>query len=166
MMRTTGLAFAFVALSGSCALAQTPRLLASYDSWSAWTFQEGRTKVCYIYSDAVSKKPDTLDHGRVGFSMRRHSGGKVRTEAGFLAGYTLAPRAIAVRVDGKTFTMIPRGKNAWLRREEREPEFLQALLKGRAMTVEAVSARGNKTSYRFSLAGVTAAMRKARQSCP
>jgi invasion protein IalB len=165
-MRSTALAFAFVALSGSCAVAQTPQLLAAYDSWSAWTFQEGRTKVCYIYSDAVSKKPETLDHGRVGFSVRRHAGGKVRSEAGFLASYAFAPRAVAVTVDGKSFTMIPRGSNAWLRREEREAEFLQTLLKGRTMTVEAVSKRGNRTSYRFSLAGVTAAMRKARQSCP
>lgn len=166
MMRSTGLAFAFVALSGSCALAQTPRLLASYDNWSAWTFQEGRTKVCYIYSDAVSKKPETLDHGRVGFSVRRHADGKVRTEAGFLAGYAFAPRAIEVKIDNQHFTMIPRGKNAWLRREKREAEFVRALTKGRVMTVEAVSKRGNTTSYRFSLAGVTAAMRKARQSCP
>jgi len=124
------------------------------------------TKVCYIYSDAVSKKPETLDHGRVGFSVRRHADGKVRTEAGFLASYVFAPQTVAVKVDGKSFTMIPRGKNAWLRREEREAEFLQTLLKGRTMTVEALSKRGNRTSYRFSLAGVTAAMRKARQSCP
>ena len=34
------------------------------------------------------------------------------------------------------------------------------------MTVEAVSKRGNKTSYCFSLTGVIAALHKARQSCP
>jgi hypothetical protein len=165
-MRSTALAFAFVALTGSGAFAQTPRLLASHESWSAWTFQENKSKVCYVYADAVSKKPEALDHGRVGFSVRRIRNGKIRTEAGLLAGYEFAPREIRVAVDGKRFRMIPRGRHAWLRREEREGEFVRALATGRAMTVQAFSKRGNKTSYSFSLKGVTAAMRAARRACP
>ncbi|HZH52818.1 MAG TPA: invasion associated locus B family protein [Microvirga sp.] len=165
MTRSTLLAFAVVALSAGCAFAQTPRLLGSYDSWSAWTFRENKSNVCYVYTDADTKKPETLDHGRVGFSIRNLERGRSRTEAGFLSGYELAPQPIRVVVDGKRFTMIPRGRHAWLRREEREGEFLQALMRGRTMTVEAVSRRGNKTSYRFSLAGATKAVRKARQSC-
>lgn len=164
-MKSTGLAFAIVALSASCAFAQTPRLLGSHDSWSAWTFQENKSKICYIYADADSKKPENLDHGRVGFSIRNVERGNSQTEAGFLSGYELAPQAIQVTIDGKRFTMIPRGKHAWLRREEREGEFLQSLMRGRMMTVEAVSKRGNKTSYRFSLAGATKAIRQARRSC-
>lgn len=166
MTRSASLAVAFIAISSSCALAQTPRPLGAYKSWTAWTFQENQSKVCYIYSDASSKKPAALDHGRVGFSVRRLKNGKTRTEASLQTGYEFAPRPIKVSVDGKSFTMIPRGKHAWLRREEREGEFLRAITKGRDMTVEAVSRRGNKTNYRFSLAGVTAAMRKARQACP
>jgi hypothetical protein len=165
-MRSTGLAIAFIVVSGSSTFAQTPRHLGSTGSWSTWTFHENKAKICYIYSEASSKKPEALDHGRVGFSIRRLKNLKIRTEAGLQTGYDFAPKTIHVAVDGKRFTMIPRGSNAWLRREEREGEFVRALVKGRTMTIEAVSKRGNKTSYRFSLDGVAAAMRKARQMCP
>ena len=46
------------------------------------------------------KKPETLDHGRVGFSVRWHANGVIRTEAGFMAGCEFAPRAIRVTIDG------------------------------------------------------------------
>ncbi|MXQ10836.1 hypothetical protein GR328_05100 [Microvirga makkahensis] len=91
--------------------------------------------------------------------------GKARTEASLQAGYEFAPVSIRVRVDGKNFNLIPRGKYAWLRRAEREAEFVRALQKGRTASVEATSRRGNKTTYSFSLRGFTAMMRKARQGC-
>lgn len=164
-MRSTSIALAFVILSSSCAMAQTPRLLGTYESWSAWRFTENKSEVCYTFSDAVVKQPGHLDHGRVSFFVRRLKSGKTRTEASLQTGYTFAPNAIRVTVGGKSFTMIPRGKSAWLRRAEREEEFVRALSRGRSMVVEATSRRGNKTKYDFSLKGFTAAMRKVRQGC-
>ncbi|PVE24178.1 hypothetical protein DC522_11885 [Microvirga sp. KLBC 81] len=164
-MKLTGIAVAFAALSSTCAAAQTPRLLGSYGKWTAWTFNENNSKACYVYSDALSKKPEALDHGRVGLSVRRLNSGKTRTEASLQTGYDFAPYAIQVAVGSKRFTMIPRGHYAWLRKTEREKEFAQALSKGRTLTVEAVSRRGNKTIYTFSLKGFSAAIRKARRTC-
>jgi hypothetical protein len=165
-MRSIGLAIAFIIVSGSTAFSQTPRKLGSNGHWSTWTFQEDRSKVCYVYSEAAVKSPEALNHGRVGFSVRRLNDRKNRTEAGLQAGYDFAPKVIHVGVGSKRFAMIPRGSNAWLRREEREGEFVRALTKGRIMTIEARSKRGNVTRYRFSLDGFTAAMRRARKACP
>ncbi|MFC4172509.1 invasion associated locus B family protein [Microvirga sp. GCM10011540] len=166
-MKPTGIAIAFVAISSStCAAAQTPRLLGTYDEWSAWSVKENKSNICYIHADALTKTPVELDHGRVSFSVRRLKRGKVRTEASMQAGYEFSPNAIRVSVDGKRFTMIPYGHNAWLQGTAREAEFARVLSKGRTMTVEAVSRRGNKTHYRFSLKGFTAALRKARRTCP
>jgi hypothetical protein len=164
-MKVTSTAVAIVALSSTCALAQTPREMGSSDSWSAWKGSENKSAVCYVYSDASSKKPEHLDHGRVILFVRRLNRGKVRTEASLQVGYEFAPSAIRIAVDSKRFTMIPRGNYAWLRRSEREAEFARALEKGRMAIVEATSKRGNKTSYSFPLKGFTAVMRKARQGC-
>jgi hypothetical protein len=166
MKKLPATALVLLSLSGTSAMAQPPQLLGMYDQWSAWTFREHKAKACYIYSDAVTKEPSSLAHGRVGLSIRRLKDGKARTEASFQTGYELAPRMLQVTVDRKEFSMISRGQNAWLRREEREWEFMNALTKGRTLVVEAVSKRGNKTSYSFSLKGVAAAMRKAQQACP
>ncbi|MBB3019352.1 hypothetical protein FHR70_002417 [Microvirga lupini] len=164
-MRAISTAAAIVILSSTYAFAQNPQMLGSSESWSAWKVKEGGGVVCYVYSDAASTKPRQLDHGRVSLFVRRLRYGKVRTEASLQTGYELAPTAIRVSVGDRQFTMIPRGKNAWLRRTERESEFIRALEKGRVATVEAASKRGNKTTYDFPLKGFTAALKKARQGC-
>jgi invasion protein IalB len=164
-MRSASLAVALVSLSSTLALAQEPRLLGTHETWSAWSFRENKAKVCYVYADASKKNPEHLDHGRVSLFVRRLNGGKIRSEASLQTGYNFAPSAIRVAVDGKRFTMLPRGNSAWLRHSEREHEFVDALTKGQMLTVEAVSRRGNKTSYAFSLKGSRAAMGKARREC-
>jgi hypothetical protein len=140
-------------------------MIGSRNSWSAWKVYENKSAICYVYSDALSKMPEHLDHGRVSLFVRRLKSGKVRTEASLQVGYEFAPTAIRIAVDGKRFTMIPRGNYAWLRRTEREAEFARALEKGRMATVEATSRRGNKTTYNFPLRGFTAVMKKVRRSC-
>lgn len=97
--------------------------------------------------------------------IRRLKSGKARTEASLQVGYEFAPTAIRIAVDGKHFTIIPRGNYAWLRRTEREAEFARALEKVRMATVEAIPRRGNQTTYSFPLKGFTAVMREARQGC-
>ncbi len=164
-MRLTSTAVAIGVLSSTCALAQAPRVIGTSESWSAWKDYVGKSAVCYVYSDASSKKPEHLDHGRVTLFVRRLNHGKIRTEASLQAGYEFASTAISIAVDGKRFTMVPRGSHAWLRRTEREAEFARALEKGRVAIVEATSRRGNKTTYSFPLKGFTAVMKKARQSC-
>jgi len=164
-MKVTSTALAIVALSSTCALAQSPRMLGSSESWSAWRTRDNNASACYVFSDAASKRPDHLDHGRVTLFVRSLKRGKVRTEASLQTGYELAPVAVHVEVDGKVFNMIPRGKYAWLRRTEREAEFVRALKKGRTAIIEAQSRRGNKTTYHFALKGFTAMLRKAEQGC-
>lgn len=164
-MKVTSAALAIVVLSSTCAFAQSPRMLGANERWSAWKTKEGNTSACYVFSDAASKKPQSLDHGRVTLFVRRLRKGAVRTEASLQTGYDFAPTAIHVDVDGKRFTMIPRGNFAWLRRTERESEFVRALENGRTATIEAKSRRGNKTTYSFPLKGFTATMRAVQKGC-
>lgn len=164
-MKVIGTAVAIIALSSGWALAQTPRMIGSSGIWSAWKVSENKSAVCYVYSDASSKKPEHLNHGRVSLFVRRLKYGKVRTEASLQVGYEFAPTAIRIAVDGKRFTLIPRRNYAWLRRTEREAEFTRALEKGRMATVEATSRRGNQTTYSFPLKGFKAVMKKARREC-
>lgn len=164
-MRVTSTAIAIVILSSTCVFAQNPQMLGSSEGWSAWKVKEGKSFVCYVYSDAASKKPEHLDHGRVSLFVRRLNHGKVRTEASLQTGYDFGATAIRLTVDGTQFTMIPRRNYAWLRRTERETEFVRMLEKGRVATIEATSRRGNRTTYSFPLKGFTAVMKKARQGC-
>ena len=56
--------------------------------------------------------------------------------------------------------MFTQGDSAWLVNKEEEAALLAAMKSGSAMVVKAVSRRGNKTTYNYSLSGVTAAADK------
>ena len=65
----------------------------------------------------------------------------------------------------KTFSMFTQESGAWIRDDNAEPALIQAMIDGNTMTVSGVSERGNKTTYRFSLKGVTKAIEEARKAC-
>ncbi|MDQ0392897.1 invasion associated locus B family protein [Labrys monachus] len=162
------LTIAIFFLATVAAIAATPKSLGVFGKWSAWTYlDEGRSH-CFVYSNPVLSEPAGLDHGAVTFFVRTTLRKSTSTEASFQTGYRFAPGSeIRARVDGAAFHMFSAGNSAWLREGKgREDEFVRALERGREMTVEAVSSRGNETKYRFSLDGVTNAMRTAQAACP
>jgi hypothetical protein len=159
-------------LSGALAQgAVKPTLVGTFKDWTAWSFNgtyagNGEGKVCYIYSEPSKAQPSGLDHGRVSFSVTSSPSQGVQNEANFVAGYQLKEQSsVTVDIDGKKFTMFTQGDSAWLLDKEEEPQLLAAMKKGKAMVVSAVSRRGNKTTYNYSLSGVTAAADKMISEC-
>ena len=175
MMKTKILlsaAFAMATLSGALAQgAAKPTLVGTFKDWTAWSYTgsyagNGEGKVCYIYSEPSKAQPNGLDHGRVSFSITLSPAQGVQNEANFVAGYQLKEQSsVTVDIDGKKFTMFTQGDSAWLLKKEEEPQLLAAMKKGKAMVVSAVSRRGNKTTYNYSLSGVTAAADKIISEC-
>ena len=148
-----------------------PTLLATFSKWTTWSYSgsysgKGEGKVCYIYSEPEKMTPPKLDHGRVSFSITLSPAQGVQNEANFVAGYQLKEQSsVTVDIDGKKFTMFTQGDSAWLLNKAEEPQLLAAMKKGKAMVVSAVSRRGNKTTYNYSLSGVTAAADKIISEC-
>ncbi|OCC01608.1 hypothetical protein BA190_28060 [Labrys sp. WJW] len=155
-------------LSTTGVLASSPKSLGVFGKWSTWSYTDNSGNHCFIYSSPISKEPASLNHGDVSFFIRAARQTEARSEASLQTGYGLAGNAdIVVNVGAQPFHMISSGNGAWLRRTgTREMEFLTALKQERTMTVDAVSGRGNKTHYVFSLDGVTKAMARLRQACP
>ena len=159
-------------LSGALAQgAVKPTLVGTFKDWTAWSYTgtytgNGEGKICYIYSEPAKAQPSGLDHGRVSFSVTSSPAQGVDNEANFVAGYPLKEQSsVTVDIDGKKFTMFTQGDSAWLLNKAEEPQLLAAMKKGRAMVVSAVSRRGNKTTYNYSLSGVTAAADKMIAEC-
>ena len=126
----------------------------------------GQGKVCYIYAEPAKAAPNGLDHGRVSFSLTSSPSQGVQVEANFVAGYQLQEQSsVTVDIDGKKFTMFTQGDSAWMLNKTEEAQLLAAMKSGTAMVVSAVSRRGNKTTYNYSLSGVTAAADKMTDEC-
>ena len=150
---------ATLGLSPLPALAATATPLGQFGSWTAAAFGQGEARNCYILATPASAAPETLRHGEVYFFVKEGEAPQA-TESSLQAGYDFEDGSeVTVTIGDETFRMITKGSHAWLRRIERESELLAAMRAGRVMALEARSARGNATSYEFSLAGVTAAAR-------
>lgn len=152
-------AASLVLLTASAAQAVTAKSLGQFSDWSAATYEQNDTRRCFIISRPSTEEPSTLRHGEVLFFVQTGDGGS-DTESSFQTGYDFARNSVVtVTIGEDSFRMLTEGNNAWLDRLEREPALLAAMRAGSSMVLEARSARGNVTTYTFSLAGVTAASR-------
>ncbi len=174
MMKHALLTTAFVLATLSGALAQgaaKPTLVGTFTDWTMWSYTgsytgSGEGKICYIYAEPANMTPPKLDHGRVSFSITSSPTQGVQNEANFVTGYALREQApVTVDIDGKKFTMFTQGDSAWLLDKSDEPQLLAAMKNGKKMVVSAQSRRGNKTTYNYSLSGVTAAADKMIAEC-
>ncbi len=164
MLRIMVPAVCAVLALGSAAHAASPKELGKFGEWNAASYGAGSGTRCFIASRPTSTAPSHLNHGDVVFFVQTRDEDDARTESSFQTGYDFAKDStIKVTIGDDTFQMFTSGQSAWLRRLEREAEFLAAMKAGSSMTVDATSARGNDTSYVFSLAGVTAAARLLEQ---
>lgn len=164
--------FVLATLSGAWAQgAAKPNLVGTFSDWTMWSYTgsysgSGEGKICYIYAEPANMTPPKLDHGRVSFSITSSPAQGVQNEANFVTGYALREQApVTVDIDGKTFTMFTQGDSAWLLDKSDEPQLLDAMKNGKKMVVSAQSRRGNKTTYNYSLSGVTAAADKMIAEC-
>jgi invasion protein IalB len=159
---------AFVGVS-SIAIAQTgnPTLVKKYKDWGAYTVSDGGSKICYVMTEIKDKSPKKLNHGEVYLfvTARPESGGKL--EISFVTGYSFKSESkVNAVVDGQNFVLMTQGDAAWVEEATQENVLVDAMRAGQKMEVSALSGRGNKTRYRVSLSGITAALKRIGSGCP
>lgn len=158
MMRLMVPAFCALFLGAADGQAANVRDLGKFRNWNAASFDADSSRNCFIISNPVNEKPSNLNHGEVFFFVTAKGG--ATTESSFQTGYAFAKDStVRLTIGDETFQMFTNGSSAWLRRVEREAALLAAMKAGETMVLDATSARGNDTSYTFSLEGVTAASR-------
>ncbi|TCK23183.1 hypothetical protein EV667_3861 [Ancylobacter aquaticus] len=166
MIGRTAIALSVMFLASTGAMAAKPTAMGEYKDWSAWRFNTNGKPQCYTISTPTSAMPAQLTHGDVTFFVTALPDTAQRTEVSFQTGYTFASGSqVVASIGDDKFVMMTEGSSAWLRRAEREPAFLEALRGGSQMNISATSARGNDTSYAFSLDGVTAATNRILSGC-
>ena len=93
------------------------------------------------------------------FFVSQRPGQAVSFEPQFIAGYALREGSkVSVAIGDKKFSMFTKGKSAWVENAAEEPMLIAAMKGGDDMKVQAQSGRGTKTSYSFSLKGISAAL--------
>jgi invasion protein IalB len=167
MIKMALTATTLVLLAAPAAHAVTAKSLGQFNSWSAATYEQGNAQRCFIMGKPSAEEPSSLRHGDVFFFVQTGGTDSNNTESSFQTGYDFAKNSVVtVTIGDDSFRMLTEGNNAWLERLEREPALLAAMRAGDNMVLEAHSARGNATTYTFSLAGVTAASRVMQRCDP
>lgn len=164
--KSLGLAIVGLVMSGAAAFAQSPTLLKQHNDWAAYSLTGGSGKVCYALTKPTQMLPGDRNHGDVFFFVTSRPAEGVNSEPSLLVGYPLKAKSTVVAdVDGKPFSMFTNNDGAWVDNAATEAQLVGAMKAGREMTVRGESSRGTKTTYKFSLSGVTAAINTAAAAC-
>lgn len=141
-------------------------LLETAGKWQAFSSQQGRAKICYALSKAESRSPANLRDVDGLLFISSRPGENVRNEISFVMNFDLKEDVEHQAVIGEErFALVAKGQNMWLKNPAEEPRMLDAMRKGAALEIKGTSKRGNPTSDRYSLAGITQTVKRAEDAC-
>jgi invasion protein IalB len=142
-------------------------LVATFNDWSAYTAQTGRSKICYALSQPKARTPANLKDTPAYLFVSFRPAENVRNEVATVLGFaTKEGGDAAVTIGSTSYALVSKAQNAWIKNPADEGQAISTMSKGQAMVVSATSARGNKTSDRYSLAGFAQALDRAKKECP
>ena len=141
-------------------------LLESAGKWQAFSSQQGRSKVCYALSKAETRIPANLKDVEGLLFVSSRPGEGVRNEISFVMNFDLKEGVEHQAIIGnERFALVAKGQNMWLKNPAEEPRMLDALRRGAGLEVKGTSKRGNPTSDKYSLAGISQIVKRAEDAC-
>lgn len=142
-------------------------LVETFADWSAYTAQSGRAKICYALTQPKARTPANLKDTPAYLFVSFRPADNVKNEVAAVLNFDTKDGGTAtLTVDRITYELVTKGKNAWVKNPSEEILAIGTMAKGKAMSVSATSAKGNKTGDRYSLAGFQQALDRARRECP
>lgn len=140
--------------------------VATSGDWSVYTARAGKSKVCYALSQPKERLPAGLnrDPGYLFVSFRPAE--NVKGELAVVMGFGTKEDAGGEAVIGETsFALLSKGPHVWLKNAAEESNVVAAMERGQSLLIKVQSGRGNKVSDKYSLAGFTNALARARKEC-
>jgi invasion protein IalB len=144
--------------------AATP--IGQFGDWQAFQTGSAKTLVCFVISRPKTRAPEGLNRDPASFFITHRPGQGVKNEISIIAGFPMKEGQDAlVKIGATTFSMFTKEANAWVKNASEEPAVLTAMKKGKALTFEGTSRRGNVTTDTYSLAGLSDALDAVSKSC-
>lgn len=166
ILATLAMAFLMTALVAPVE-AQQGTILGSYRDWDALVLNRGNgEKICYMISVPNSKQPSGVTHGEVYITITHRPRRKVTDEVNLVVAYDFKTGSeVRGSIGASRYTMFTEGKGGWNYDQSDDAKMVAGMKKGNTLVISATSSRGTNTSYRFSLAGFTAAYNAITQEC-
>lgn len=165
VLRSLGLAVLLALGLSAAASAQEPQVVGTFRDWTAYVYQAGSQKVCYMASQPKKAEGNYSSRGKIWMLITRRSPGP-KDVVSVVTGYTYqAESAVSVRIGSRDFALFTQGDTAWTYGEGDDAAMVAAMKAGVDMVVRGTSERGTTTSDTYSLLGFTAAYDAIRQAC-
>lgn len=164
---------AAVLFAATPALAETSRLLGTFNDWAAYTHGSGNSRICYAMTEPKEMLPRGVNRGDVFLMVTHRPGQNTKNEISMRSGYVFGSESrpyVEVGSDRfQLFTGVDQGGEArhwaWLENSSDENRMVTAMKRGSDMTIRGTSSRGTLTTDRYSLSGATAAMNRIDEAC-
>ena len=138
----------------SQAIAQTPQLIGNYGDWSAYSFNENGSKVCYMVSQPKKAEGNYSKRGDVFALVTHRPGENTKNVFSYITGYTYKDGSdVTVQVNSQTFTLFTEKDMAWTPDQDSDNRLADSIRKGSDLVVKGTSSRGTLTTDTYSLKG-------------
>ncbi len=154
-------------LSASAVQAQQaqPNQIGQFGDWTAYESGSDADRFCYLVS-SPQKASLKNRRGDIFFLIWHRPNAGEFDVVQVDVGYTFKSDTEAeVIIGDKTWSLFTRDKNAWTYEGKDDGEVVEAMRKGRTMTVKGRSSRNNDTTDSYSLSGVTAGTNAINKAC-
>jgi hypothetical protein len=139
--------------------------LKKYNHWSSYVSTSAPT-VCFVVSTPTSKAPKGVNRDPVYFYITRYPSEGIKHEISVKMGYPFSPGArVKVTVGSTSFNLYTKNEGAFVDTRAQEDQLVAAMKAGSAMTITGTSSRGTKTTDKYSLSGVTDALKSLDSGC-
>lgn len=146
--------------------ASAAELVSTHSDWKAYRHGAGDQRLCFAVSEPSEATPQNVKRTGPHIYITAWPKAGIKAEISVLVGVALNKTAqIQVNVDGNRFELFPDGDRAYVSDASEESKLLDAMRRGRSLTVTATSAAGQQTRDTYSLSGVTAAIQSMTSGC-
>ena len=146
--------------------AQALQLKETYKDWAVYVHEKNSAKTCFAISKPKDMEPKDAKRGDVFFYVSSWPGDKVNNEISIKVGYPLDGETVPSAIIGADqFNLFAEGDKAFIADETVEVNLVQAMKKGSTLVVKGRSKRGTATVDKYSLSGISAALKRVSVEC-
>jgi hypothetical protein len=140
--------------------------LGAAGAWTAYTYREKSSKVCYLAGAPQTREPAGAKRKHPVAMVTHRPGENVANVVSFVEGYPLKPGSdVSLEIGGAKFDLFTKADTAWARTSDLDKAIVEALAKGKQAVVKGEPEKGPATTDVYSLAGFGEALALIDKSC-
>ncbi len=146
--------------------AQAAKLVEKSGDWSMFVHDAAQKKICFIASQPASSAPGDAKREQAFFYVSAWPKDGVKSEISVLLGYPIRKGSeVVVKVANATFKLFAQADKAFIADPQDELKLIDAMKRGSSMEVTGAAEAGFETTDKYSLSGITAAIKNLDTKC-